>query len=254
MRTQAFMQPLLKYALHAAAGAALAMAFAAANAANFTVTPVRVELSPMQRSVALTVRNDTRSDPVVVQLRTVAWSQKGGDDVYAPTTDVIATPPIFTLAPGATQVVRVGLRHPTEGDREVSYRLFMREVPPAPKPGFAGVQIAIEMNLPIFAKPLTTTASQLHWKMDPTTEGAVGVSVHNEGNAHIQLANLVLTAPGAAQPVATYPGFVYVLPGETRHLLLTRSRLAPALAGTSLHLKGYSDAGAIDTDMAPENR
>ena len=256
MRTQAIMQSLCRRAWHTTAGAALVAACAAANAANFTVTPVRVELSSMQRSVALTVRNDTSDEPVVVQLSTVAWSQKEGEDVYAPTTDVIATPPIFTLAPGATQVVRVGLRHPQAAEHEVSYRLYMREVPPAPKPGFAGVRIALEMDLPIFAKPQTSIAPKLHWKMGPRqANGAVGITVHNAGDAHVQLANLVLAAPGAREPVATYPGFVYVLPGETRLLSLKPGgQPASAIEGAGLHLKGYSDAGAIDADVAPENR
>jgi fimbrial chaperone protein len=254
MPTQPFTQPLGKLARRAAAGVALAGACAVAQAANFTVTPVRVELSPTQPSVALTVRNDTSDAPVVVQLRTVAWSQKQGEDVYAPTTDVLATPPIFTLAPGATQVVRVGLRHPAASDREVSYRLYLREVPPPPKAEFAGVQIALELDLPVFAKPRAATAPALRWQMEPQADGAVRVSVQNEGSAHVQLANLVLTAPGATQPVGTYPGFAYVLPGETRRLLLKRGQPAPAIAGASLHLKGYSDAGAIDTDLAPENR
>jgi fimbrial chaperone protein len=111
------------------------------------------------------------------------------------------------------------------------------------------------MNLPIFAKPQTSTAPKLHWKMGPAqANGVVGITVRNEGDAHVQLANLVLAAPGASDPVATYQGFVYVLPGETRLLSLKPSQPISAIKGAGLHLKGYSDAGAIDADVAPENR
>ncbi|MEW1782690.1 molecular chaperone [Arthrobacter sp. NPDC080086] len=236
------------------AGVALALAFTLTHAANFTVTPVRVELSQQRPSAALTVKNEMTDEPVVVELRTVAWTQNGGEDTYAPAQDLLATPPIFTLAPGATQVIRVGLRHPPADDREVCYRLFLREVPPPPKPGFAGVQIALEMRLPVFAKPRAPTAPQLKWRAEPQPDGAMALAVTNDGTAHAQVANLVVTAAGVEKPVGTYPEFAYVLPGQTRRLLLKRSPGAPALNGGALHLKAYSDAGDIDSALAPETR
>jgi fimbrial chaperone protein len=57
----------------AATGAALVSTCAVSHAANFTVSPVRVELSPSQTSSALTVKNEMTDEPVVVELNTVAW-------------------------------------------------------------------------------------------------------------------------------------------------------------------------------------
>ena len=149
------------------AAVTLAAACVDSQATDFTVSPVRVELSAAQRSVALMVRNESSDEPVVVQLRTVAWSQNAGDDVYASTGDLIAAPPIFTIAPGGSQVVRIGLRHAPASDQEAGYRLYLQEIPRAPKPGFAGVQIALEMSLPIFVKPATETAARLRWAAEP---------------------------------------------------------------------------------------
>ncbi len=236
------------------AGAGLALTCTLTQAANFTVTPVRVELSQQRPSAALTVKNEMTDESVVVELRTMAWTQNGGEDVYAPAQDLLATPPIFTLAPGATQVIRVGLRHPPTDDREVCFRLFLREVPPPPKPGFAGVQIALEMRLPVFAKPRTPAAPQLKWRAETQPDGALALTVSNEGTAHAQVANLVVTAAGTERPVATHPEFAYVLPGQTRRLLLQRAPGAPAVTGGALRLKAYSDAGDIDSALAPETR
>lgn len=226
-----------------------------AQAANFIVSPVRAELSSAQSSAALTVTNETGDEPVVVELRAIAWSQKDGEDIYTPTTELIAMPPIFHVAPGGSQLIRVALRRPPAAERETAYRLILREVPPPPKPGFAGIQIALEMSLPVFAKPRAPTAPALRWKLESQSDGTIGLSVRNEGSAHAQIADLKLLAPGVQQPVGTFSQFAYILPGETRHLAIERGQgEVPQIAGSSLHLTAYSDAGDIDARLAPEQR
>jgi fimbrial chaperone protein len=250
-RTSRISRPLVTWIT----GVLLAAGCMAAQAANFIVSPVRAELSPGQSSAALTVTNETSDEPVVVELRAIAWSQKDGEDIYTPTTELIATPPIFHVAPGGSQVVRVALRRPPASDRETAYRLILREVPPPPKPGFAGIQIALEMSLPVFAKPRAPTAPALQWKLESQPGGAIGLSVHNQGSAHAQIADLKLLAPGIEQPVGTFSQFAYILPGETRHLPIERGQgVLPETVGSSLHLTAYSDAGEIDARLAPEQR
>lgn len=236
-----------------AIGATLTVSWALAQAANFTVSPVRVDLSPTRPSVALTVRNESADQALVIQLRTVAWSQDNGVDVHSPTSEVLATPPIFTVPPGGAQVVRVGLRHPTGANQEASYRLYLREVPPAPEAGFAGVQIAMEMNLPVFANPNTLTAPDLRWKAETAADGTLKLKVKNNGNAHGKVYNLAVSAAGSDHPVATYSGFAYILPGQTRSLPLERAAEV-AITGGELRLKADSDAGEIDAPLATENQ
>src|SRR4249920_2225792 len=81
-----------------------------ALAGSFQVSPVRIELTPSAPTAPINVRNESTTDTVVVQLRAVSWKQENGEDNYAPSTELIATPPIFTLQPGGSQTVRVGLR------------------------------------------------------------------------------------------------------------------------------------------------
>src|SRR5690348_12189977 len=86
---------------------ASACAVAAAGAAgSISLSPIRVDLGPGQRSVALTVRNDG-AHATLVQAQLVAWSQAGDDDVLEATADLIVSPPIFTIAPGTEQIVRI---------------------------------------------------------------------------------------------------------------------------------------------------
>lgn len=232
---------------------ALVLGASVAEAANFTVSPVRVELSAAKPSVALTVKNEVADESVIVQLQVVAWSQHDGSDVFDATNDLIATPPIFTIAGGASQIIRVGLRHPMPDGRELSYRIFLREVPPPPKPDFAGVQIALELSLPVFVKPKASTAPALQWKAERQSD-TLKLTLQNGGSAHVQVANLQLYTAGNEQPVTSHPEFAYVLPGQTRVLTLKLSPGQPSFTGGSLHLKAYSDAGDVDSDLVVESR
>ncbi|WP_119628929.1 fimbrial biogenesis chaperone [Methylocaldum marinum] len=108
----------------------------AAHGGALSVAPVRLELSAPELTGAITVTN-TGTESSVVQLEATDWSQRNGQDEYAPSRKLSATPPIFTLGPGATQTVRVGLRHPPDPRRELAYRLFLQEVPPPAPQGCA---------------------------------------------------------------------------------------------------------------------
>ena len=103
-----------------------------ALAGSLSVTPVRVELSNAQRSAALTVRNDG-DQPSVVQAQLVAWSQESNEDKLDPTVDLLASPPIFTVAPGASQILRVALRRAPDSAVERTYRILVTEVPGKPQ-------------------------------------------------------------------------------------------------------------------------
>jgi fimbrial chaperone protein len=39
-----------------------------------------------------------------------AWSQDAGQDILQPTTDLLVSPPVFTVQPGQSQLLRIALR------------------------------------------------------------------------------------------------------------------------------------------------
>ena len=65
----------------------------------------------------------------------------------------MATPPIFTVPPKGTQVIRVGLRRAADAQQGLSYRMFLQEVPPPPRQGLQGLQVALRLSLPVFVMP-----------------------------------------------------------------------------------------------------
>jgi fimbrial chaperone protein len=213
---------------------------------SFEVNPIRVELSPSARSAALTVKN-SGTEPVVVQISVQAWTQSNGTDVLSPTREVLVSPPIATIAAGAEQIVRIGLRRAPDEHRELSYRLFLQEVPPPPKPGFQGLQVALRIGLPIFVQPRSGPAKPaLVWEAHRRDPGAISLKLSNEGNGHIQISNIAMFRPGEKEPVATHASLTYVLPGQSRAWDL-KTRNAGAQASDRLQLKASTDAGSLET-------
>jgi fimbrial chaperone protein len=217
-----------------------------AHAGTFIVNPVRVTLSAKQPVVAITVRN-SGAEPAVVQLESSAWTQDQGKDVLSPNADLLATPPIFTLPPGGSQIVRVGLRSARSSSGESTYRLVLREVPPAVRP--QGVQVMLMISLPVFVLPATPVKPELVWKAARTADGKVRVSATNNGNAHVQLGKLDL-ATGTGTVVGTRTLSEYVLPGNTKSWLVD----APSglEASATMQILSTSDAGDQKSTVALE--
>ena len=65
----------------------------------FSVTPVRIYMTPKDRAVAVTITNEGDTE-VVLQADLNAWSQKpDGTDEQVPTEDLILSPPSSSWQP-----------------------------------------------------------------------------------------------------------------------------------------------------------
>ena len=235
----------LRRAAALAALLACALACTGVRAGSFQVNPIRVDLSAQSTSAAITVRNDG-GEPVVVQASMLAWSQAGGNDVYTPTTEALVTPPIATIAPGREQIIRVGLRRAPDAARELTYRLFLQEVPAPPQPGFNGLQVALRIGVPVFVAPLVADPKPLRWSAVLAGETTLKLAASNDGNVHHRIGDFdVRVAGDAAAPLAGASTVSYVLAGQTREWTLAapfdRVRFASELA-----LKAFTDAGEIE--------
>ena len=217
-----------------------------AHAGSFTVNPVRVTLSAKQPVAAITVRN-AGNEPTVVQIEASAWSQEQGVDVLNSTNEILATPPIFTLPAGSTQIVRVGLRRAPDMQAELSYRLILREVPPANAPANS-LRVALRISMPVFAVPAAATAPDIRWRATRTHDGAIRVHATNNGNAHIQVGKLELAS--GDQTLATRTAAEYVLPANTRTWIVN-AKPVPAI-GAMVRIVSQTDAGKVQSDVALE--
>jgi fimbrial chaperone protein len=233
----------------ALAGLAFLGATAVADASAFIVSPVRVTLSAKQTVAAITVTN-TGTEPAVVQLETMQWSQAEGQEILDLSTAVLATPPIFTVPAGKSQIVRVGLRRAPDVKRELTYRLILREVPPEDQS--AGLHIALKISMPIFIAPAGANAAPLvQWRARRTADGNIRVVAYNTGTAHVQFGQLDIVQAGNGKPIATHPTADYVLPDNSRTWTVSPKSALPV--GTMLHVSSQTDAGKVESDVALEN-
>lgn len=220
-----------------------------ARAASFSVSPMRVSLSAGKPVAALEVHNES-DEPSVVQLELVSWSQNDTDDVYVETAEVLATPPILTVPPGGSRVVRIGLRRPADHDRELTYRLYLQEVPAALPEDFQGMRMTLRVGVPVFVAETTKPKSKLQWRSVVLPDGAVQLTLTNAGNEHVKITELELRAvDGAAsgsQQVSTY-----VLPGQSRQWQIKMTN--PVAAGSRLQVTAHSDGvGDVSANLTLE--
>jgi len=219
-----------------------------AGAAGWEIDPVRIELSPQQQTAALTVKNSS-DQATSIQIQAVSWTQHDGKDIYAPTKELLVSPPIFTIAPKSEQIVRVALRREADPKSELAYRISLQELPPQQTPDFMGVKVALRVSLPVFVQSLNGgVAPIMVWKISQMPDKQLQVALRNTGNAHIQISDFALYVPGNNKPLAGESGSSYVLAGQTQEWLLKENSLE-ILANNRLRFTAYTDATNIDTEI-----
>ncbi|WP_156382572.1 molecular chaperone [Acidovorax sp. Leaf160] len=233
-------------------------------AAPLMIWPVDPMIAGGQRAVALWIEN-RGEEPVSVQVRVMGWTQDQGDDQFDAQKDVIPSPPIADIAPGARQLVRLMALVPASPLSEDAYRVIVDELPrpagaaqsaggPAPAPAL-GVQLQVRYAIPLFvygagaAGPrMSATAlaalngeaaqpleANLSWRIasDGDTHRLV---LRNAGRAHARLTAVSWQAADAARETAINPGLLgYVLPGSERQWELPAPPAGPLLLKASVN-------------------
>ncbi|MGH8397836.1 MAG: fimbrial biogenesis chaperone [Gammaproteobacteria bacterium] len=218
----------------------------AAQAAAYQAAPVQVTLTPMNRIGVITVHNtDTAVLPLQVQL--LRWSHQGDKDVFTPTEALLATPPIFKVAPSGAQIIRLGLRQPMLPGPEQTYRLFLKQLPTSPPPGFKGLQVLLDMSIPVFVQADPRMTPVFQWQVRPGKPGHVEVLLTNTGSAHAQVKSFTLSAAKQKTPLASMSVNTYVFAGEQRSWDLALKRGLPAQS--SLTLTAQTNLGQIEARL-----
>ncbi|MFO7698648.1 MAG: fimbria/pilus periplasmic chaperone, partial [Anaerolineae bacterium] len=161
----------------------------------------------------VTVRNE-RAREVLYQVTVLNWQVVDGADRHEATEDFIASPPLFTLGPSASQIVRIGFRNPVQLQVEQAYRLALTEVPSAvsslpPRPdgtsAEAGVvEFILQHLLPVFVAPASRGAKPvLVWSMRADGD-AVVVRAENLGNRRAVVNMVGLSRQSGADPGLEY--------------------------------------------------
>lgn len=207
-----------------------------------------MDLSAVQRNAAVTITNGTAER--VVQVETFHWQRSQGEDLYTPADDLIVNPPLFKLAPGAKQVVRLGLAGSSKRTEERAYRVYFQEVPEqtSAATGESRLQMVLRLGVPLFVAP-ELVRTEMRWSAKRTADG-LRLQLNNAGNVHARLTDLAVTLPAdAPQPIARAPALRYVFPGET---FAWTFQLSGPIAAQALRISAQSDSGTLNAEIPLE--
>jgi fimbrial chaperone protein len=220
---------------------------APAWAGLFSVTPVRIFMSPRDRATAITVTNEG-DEELVMQADVYTWKQKpSGEDDLVLSEDLILSPPILKLAPRSRQVVRLAMIRPPKGDAQLTYRMIVREVPEANAANKdVQLQVALAFSLPVFITP-PGVKRRMECAAQREAPDAVSVTCENIGNAYVQPREFAI-ANAAGDKLASRDSGLYLLPGIKRTFDL-KSGGAPIPGGKLRLAVTHDDGSAQNYDV-----
>jgi fimbrial chaperone protein len=216
-----------------------------ARGADFGVAPLRVEI-PFGVSSATVVLTNNGSEEVLVQSQVLAWSQSQTGDELRDTDEVLVSPPIFKIPPRARQTIRLGLLRKANPSRELTYRLFLQEVPrPKPAGEQGGVAVLLRLSLPVFVKPSAKAAPSLGVHAHTSKGGELKLTIQNRGNAHSRAPEVKISAPdGGLLAVQQLDG--YLLAGHARTWSI---KLGRPLQESRIRITAKAEGAAIDREI-----
>lgn len=209
--------------------------------AQLEVNPVNVEVAPGQLAASFKVTNrDSR--PIAFQIRPFAWQLDAqGEDQLSATSKLMSSPPIATVPPGASQVVRLVLVQPPQG-REGTYRILLDELP---SPGEGGmVHVLLRLSIPVFAEPQSRVAPHLQWRV-ANEGGQYWLVVSNDGTKHLTLSNLQVFGPDGRPLQLKMGAPPHILAGATRRWQIETDRSLP---GSSIRV--MANRGTVNEQIA----
>ncbi|MGB9984948.1 MULTISPECIES: molecular chaperone [unclassified Herbaspirillum] len=212
-----------------------------AQASNFEIAPVVLELSSSRTAGVIKIVNNDNHN-VSLQIRAFDWNQVDSKDDLQPTQNLIISPPVFNLAPGASQVIRVVSRQ-AAGAGEIAFRLLIDEIPSAAEG--ATINFKFRISMPVFIAPVTPPKVQLDYQL--RSGKPARLVVQNVGNRRARLLDLALTLPNGKKITAPAGGNPYTLTGITRQYLIDTE--TPLAVGSKVKMTANSDAGPIDTEL-----
>jgi fimbrial chaperone protein len=218
------------------AGAAL-LTGSVALADGIGILPTTVQIDAAHRVATITIVNN---DPVVhaFQITPFAWSQVDGQDKLTPTTDLLVSPPVFTVISNGQQSVRFALRNAAPVASELTFRIMLRTAPTDTVPIGSAAQMRIGFSLPVFIASPQGGGPKLTCSYRDLGHNRLALTLENTGTAHIHIARVRLAdAQGTAVDL---PSARYLLADTKATIKVAASR---PLIGETIDAKITFDHG-----------
>ncbi len=220
---------------------------AAAQAASLAVWPINPRLDAPASSTLVWVKNNSNDATVTLQARIFLWQQTNNDDELIAQDELVVSPPMIEVKPGAQQIFRVVNRTGAlvATDREKSFRVLIDEIPRPTTTPSSALKFQMRYSLPLFVgtpiglqdkskeDKLKVMAKGLSYKIVQDDKGA-SIEINNRSNVHSRLSNVAIIN-GERQHSLSDGLLGYILPSASRRWPLTSEQLASLKnAGASL--------------------
>jgi len=212
------------------------------RAASLQVSPTSIELQAPGSAATLKLRNEG-TGPLNAQIRVFRWNQVDGEEKLEPTDDVVASPPIATLAPQAdytVRLVRVTKRPVSNGE---SYRLLVDELPDPTTQRNRVVTLVLRYSIPVFFYPRDPAEARLTWAVEQRN-GRAYVSATNSGDRHVRVSTLKLS-DGNGSAVSFGNGLTGYVLGRSTMRWLAPANTHRLATGSSVVISAQGDYGPI---------
>ena len=162
----------------------------AAYAGSLQVEPVLLDVTAPGAASTLTLRNDG-TKPVSAQIRVFRWSIVNGKEELKPTNDVVASPPVETLAPQRKYVVRIVrvTKRPVVG--EESYRLLVDQLPNLSQQRNGAINLLVRYSIPVFFGTADKQNPKITWSVARRGNKVI-VTANNSGERRLRISALRL--------------------------------------------------------------
>jgi len=218
----------------------LAVGALSANAASLQVSPLSIEFDGGETSALVRIKNVSDSAEHL-QVRVMSWRQQNGQDVLEPTRDIVASPPIARLAPGAEQVVRIIRASRDAAPSESTYRLLISQVPAARSVATSGVAILMQYSLPVFVASSRPAPANIRWQTE-VVEDEISIKAFNLGGRRERVVGLRVENNGK-EAVGELNGLAgYVLARSSMQWVFPANGAKP---GDKVTISAQSDSGNI---------
>lgn len=229
--------------------AALAMP-SPAFAGSLTVAPTSIDLKSDREIGVLHLANESGA-PAVAQLEAFAWSEDNGADKLTPTTDLIVSPPMAKMAPGADQIVRLQATD-AGGASEKTFRILITQLPDPAAPKVQGINLLLQFSVPVFVHGAAPDEKPEVGFRAGVRNGALWLSAQNAGHAHLKLTRIDVSAGESRGMHVSTSGLFYVLAGSARSWTFPGASVTD---GESLHIEAHDASGGppIVADIVVHN-
>lgn len=233
--------------LAAAAGLLSVLAPAPLHAGSLEIAPVSIEVISPGAGSTIKLHNEGNTR-INAQIRVFRWTQKDGEDKLEPTENVVASPPMARLGPGADYTVRIVRLSKQPVGSEESYRLLIDELPDQRPASNQVVNLILRYSIPVFFVPPNAAPAKLNWSV-AKQQNHIQVSAINEGDRHVRLAALNLR-DAQGKTLSFGAGLTGYVLGRSRMQWATPAKEHALAVDASLQISAVGDTGPIHASPA----